>query len=130
MLSLFGSAALAGLGLLAVGAARLGAPIAESMGLHVALMGGLGLGVLTVYSVAGLMHTGHALRLPPAAKLSFLLLIAAATLRVLPDLGVPVALPGGQHAASTIAWALAFLVWLYGYWPVLRDPRTIGRRSC
>jgi uncharacterized protein involved in response to NO len=129
-LSLFGSAALAGIGLLAVGAARLGAPLAESTALHVALMGGLGLGVLAVYSVAGLMHTGHALRLPPAAKLSFLLLLAATALRVLPDLGVSIPLPGGHHVASSIAWALAFLVWLYGYWPLLRDPHTVGRRSC
>ncbi len=130
MLGLFGSAALGGLGLLALGAARLGAPVSESTGLHVALMGGLGLGVLAVFSIAGLLHTNHPLRLPPVAKLSFLLLLAAASLRILPDLGVTVALPGGHHTASAVTWALAFLVWLYGYWPLLRDPRTVGRRSC
>ncbi|KAB2917411.1 MAG: NnrS family protein [Hyphomicrobiaceae bacterium] len=128
ILCLFGASALAGLGLLAVGASRLGAPLTESSGLHVALLGGLGLSVLAVFSIAGLMHTNHALRLPAAAKLAFLLLVAATALRVLPDLGV--SLPGNQHVASAIAWALAFLVWLYGYWPLLADAGTVGRRSC
>jgi uncharacterized protein involved in response to NO len=130
MLGLFGSAVLTGLGLLALGASRLGAPLSESTGLHVALMGGLGLGVLAVFSIAGLLHTGRRLRLPTAARLSLFLLLAAAALRVAPDLGVPVVLPGGQHAAAAVVWALAFLTWLYGYWPLLSDARTVGRRAC
>ncbi len=130
MLGLFGSAALAGLGLLALGAARLGAPLPETTGLHVALMGGLGLGVLAVFSIAGLLHTGRTLHLPPSARLSFVLLLAAAALRVAPDLGVSVALPGGHHAAAAVTWALAFLAWLCGYWPMLGDRRTAGRRGC
>jgi uncharacterized protein involved in response to NO len=130
MLSLFGSAALSGAGLVALGAARLGAPITESAGLHLALMGGLGLSVLAVFAIAGLLHTDHALRLPASAKLAFGLLLLAAALRVLPDLGVAVPLPGRHHAASAIAWAFAFLAWLYGYWPLLRDPRSVGRSSC
>jgi uncharacterized protein involved in response to NO len=95
MLGLFGSAGLAGLGLL-----------------------------------AGLLHTGRTLSLPPAARLSFALLLAAAPLRVAPDLALSVALPGGHHAAAAVAWALAFLTWLCGYWPMLRDRRTVGRRAC
>jgi uncharacterized protein involved in response to NO len=130
MLALFGSATLSGAGLVALGVARLGAPITESAGLHLALMGGLGLSVLAVFAIAGLLHTNQALRLPASAKLAFGLLLLAAALRVLPDLGVAVPVPGGHHAASAIAWALAFLVWLYGYWPLLRDPRTMGRSSC
>jgi uncharacterized protein involved in response to NO len=134
MLGLFGCAALAGLGLIALGAARLGAPLPESTGLNIALMGRLGLGVLAVFSIAGLLHTGRPLRLPPAARLSFLLLAAAAAVRVAPDLGVPVAPPGGHHAASAVVWGLAFLTWLYGYWPLLsdagRDRGAVGRRAC
>jgi uncharacterized protein involved in response to NO len=130
MLSLFGSAALAGAGLLILGAARLGAPLPESTGLHLALMGGLGLSVLAVFSIAGLLHTDRPLLLPPGAKLSFILLLTATGLRVLPDFGVPVALPGGHHAASTIAWSLAFLVWLGGYWPLFRHPHGLHRRAC
>jgi uncharacterized protein involved in response to NO len=42
ILALGGSSALAGLGLLLVGTARLGLPLPETTGLHVALMGGLG----------------------------------------------------------------------------------------
>jgi len=40
------SSGFAGMDLALIGAARLGAPFAEVVGLHTALMGGLGLGVL------------------------------------------------------------------------------------
>ena len=46
------SSGFAGAGLILVGAARVGAPFAEVTGLHSASMGGLGLGVLAVYSIA------------------------------------------------------------------------------
>lgn len=130
ILCLFGSSALTGLGLLALGAARLGAPLTESCGLHIALLGGLGLSVLAVFSIAGLFHTQRSLPLPMAAKIAFILLVCATGLRVLPDLGVSLPLPGGHHAASAVAWAAAFLVWLHAYWPMLSDAHSLGTRSC
>jgi uncharacterized protein involved in response to NO len=93
-------------------------------------MGGLGLSVLAVFSIAGLLHTDRQLELPAAPKVSFVLLLTATALRVMPDFGVPVALPGGHHAASAIAWALAFLVWLGGYWHLLRHPHGLHPRAC
>ncbi len=128
ILCLFSTAALAGVGLMIVGAARLGAPLTETSGWHIALMGGLGMSILAVLSIAGFFHTGRTLPLPWSAKAAFALLLAAAVLRVLPDLGVP--LPGGLHTFSTMAWSGAFLVWLYGYWPILSDRHSIGGRAC
>ncbi|MGE8943924.1 NnrS family protein [Leptospira interrogans] len=128
ILCLFCAATLAGVGLLVIGAARLGAPIIESSGWHIALLGGLGMSVLAVLSIAGLFHTGHRFPFPWTAKAAFALLILATALRVLPDFGVLV--PGGPHVLSAIAWSSAFLIWLYGYWPILSDPRTINGHAC
>ena len=54
--------------------------------------------------------------------------LKSSSYRALPDFGI--ALPGGPHIFSTAAWSAAFLIWLYGYWPMLSDPRTIGSRAC
>ena len=72
ILALAGSSLFSGTGLVLVSAARLGAPFLETSAWHLALMGGLGLGRLAVFSIASLRHTGrqlglrcmHALRSP------------------------------------------------------------------
>lgn len=120
---LAGSSLLAGSGLILIGLARLGAPFAEATGLHAALMGGLGLGVLTVFSIAGLLHTGQALAFTRTTKLAMLLLVAAVALRVLPDLGVMPQPPGPAYAFAALLWAAAFLLWLKAYWPALSNAR-------
>ncbi|MCF8470567.1 MAG: NnrS family protein [Parvibaculum sp.] len=117
ILMLAGSSALAGAGLMMAGAARLGAPFGEVTGLHVALMGGLGLGVYTVFTIAGLMHAGQPLALAKRTRLGALCLVLAVTLRIAPDLGLPV--PGPLHALASLGWAAAFLLWLHAYWPLL-----------
>lgn len=124
------SSAFAGAGLMLVGAARLGAPFAEIAGLHAALMGGLGIGVLAVYSIAGLLHTGQKLVFPSGAKLGFACALAAVLLRVLPDLGLMPHPPGSPYALASLLWAAAFLSWLRSYWPLLSDPETLGAESC
>lgn len=117
ILMLAGSAALAGLGLIMTGAARLGAPWGEVGGLHVAFMGGLGLGVYAVFCIAGLLHTGRPLGLPQPVRWGALLLVSSVALRVAPEFGLT--LPGPIHGPAAIAWAGAFLVWLVAYWPKL-----------
>ena len=82
ILVLAGSSAFAGLGLMLIGGARLGLPISELPGLHLAFMGGLGLGVLAVFSIAGLRHTGQALWFVRRTRIALLLLVAATLLRV------------------------------------------------
>lgn len=130
IMMLAGSSLLAGAGLILVGLARLGAPWAEVTGLHIALMGGLGLGVLSVFAIAGLLHTGQPLRFSRATRLSALLLVAAAALRVLPELDLMSQPPGPPYALATTLWTAAFLLWLKAYWPALRDPATLAARRC
>ncbi len=130
LLSLAGASALAGAGLLIAGAARLDAPVPDTAGFHIAFMGGLGLAVLAVFTIAGRVHAGQPLGLSRLARVSLLLLVIAVALRGLPDLGVVPPPPGPPHVLASAVWALAFLIWLTADWPHLSDPRTLGARSC
>ncbi|MBK0329523.1 NnrS family protein [Rhodobacteraceae bacterium F11138] len=117
ILMLAGSSLLAGAGLILAGSARLGAPWSEITGLHVAFMGGLGLGVFAVFSIAGLLHANRPLGIPAIARIGALALVSSTVLRVLPDFGM--ALPGPIHGLAVIGWTLAFLLWIAAYWPTL-----------
>jgi uncharacterized protein involved in response to NO len=130
ILALAGSAALAGLGLMLFGLSHLGAPLSELAGLHVALMGGLGLGVLAVFSIAGLRHTGQALGLVRQTRGALLLLVAATALRTVPEIWPTEVLPAVPFTLVSIIWAAAFLLWLRVYWPFIRDPKTFQPDGC
>jgi uncharacterized protein involved in response to NO len=121
VLMLAGASALAGAGLMMAGMSRLGAPWAEVTALHVALMGGLGLSVYAVFSVAGRLHAGLSLGLPLPVRLGAVLLVVAVALRVAPDLGVMV--PGPVYGAGSLMWAAAFALWTRSYWPLLSRVR-------
>lgn len=117
ILLLAGASAASGVGLMMAGAARLGAPWGEVTGLHVALMGGLGLGVYAVFCIAGLLHSGRTLGLSWPARLGALAIAVSVALRVAPDLGLAVA--GPAHGLASLAWAGGFLMWLWTFWPML-----------
>lgn len=122
---------MAGLGLGLMGLARLGAPFPETPALHLVMMGGLGLAVLTVFAVAGLMHTGRRLTmLPRAVPATVALLVAAVVLRVGPDLGLMPAPPGPPHALAAVLWAGSFLLWLWRYWPMLSRRNASDDKIC
>lgn len=117
VLLLSGASALAGTGLMLAGAARLSAFWPEVAGLHVAFMGGLGLGVYAVFCIAGLMHSGRPLGLDLSARLGACCLVLSVGLRVAPDFGLD--LPGPLHSLASATWTLAFLLWLKAFWPAL-----------
>jgi len=121
ILALVGSSAFAGLGLILIGLAQLGAPISEYVGLHLAFMGGLGLGVLSIFAIAGLRHTGRALGLVRETRFAMLLLVAATLLRVVPEIWPTALLPSPPHFAVSVVWAAAFLLWLKVYWPFFSE---------
>jgi uncharacterized protein involved in response to NO len=127
VLVLAGAAALAGVGLILMGLGRLGSGAAALAGLHVTVMGGLGLAVIGVLAVAGRLHTGQSVQLSPSAVAAALLLVAATALRAAPALGLDAAL---AHAASALLWAASFLVWLGGYLPHLADPARRAHDKC
>jgi len=114
-LMLAGASALAGAGLMLTAAARMGAPWDPVSGLHVALMGGLGLAVYAVYCIAGRLHTGRTLGLTRPERWGALALVAAVALRAAPGFGwMP---PGPVHGLSAILWAGGFLAWASVSWP-------------
>jgi len=93
-------------------------------------MGGSGLGVLAIYSIAGLLHTGQKLVFPLGTKLAIICAIAAVLLRTLPDMDIIPHPPGPTYAAASILWAAAFLAWLRSYWRLLSDPETLNAQGC
>jgi uncharacterized protein involved in response to NO len=126
LLALHGSAALAGAGLLALGAGRLGATVMEAGGLHLALQGGLGLGVLAVFSIAGRLHTGRALGLTLVTRAALLMLVASVAARTAATYGWFLPGPVGPYEIAAILWAAAFGLWFTAYWPMLSRPRVGG----
>lgn len=117
---LMGAAGFAGAGLLTLGAAGLGAPWGVAGPLHLALMGGLGLGVLAVLAIAGRFHTGQGLGLNLSTRAGLVLAGTAALLRALPEMGLAPWPPGPLHLLASVLWAAAFLLWLADYWPAFR----------
>jgi uncharacterized protein involved in response to NO len=118
ILALVGSSAFAGLGLILIGVSQLGAPVSDLAGLHLAFMGGLGLGVLSIFAIAGLRHTGRALGLVRQTRLAMVLLVAATLMRVVPEIWPIGFLPSPPYFAISLVWAAAFLLWLRVYWPL------------
>lgn len=124
------SSAFAGAGLVAIGLSLIGLPLAFVGGLHLMLMGGLGIGVLTVLSIAGLLHTGQPLRFSPATKMAFLLMILAVLLRTAPEFIAGLSLPGGHHGLAAVCWSASLLLWLKAYVPLLWSSATLESQSC
>ncbi len=122
VLALGGANAFAGVGLLVVGAAGLGAPLMAQTGWHLVGAAGLGLSVMGVFIIAGLRHTGRTLDLPWQAHAAVALMAAAGAVRVLPELGVPVVPWGLHYLIAALLWSAAFGVWLAGFLPLLQHP--------
>jgi uncharacterized protein involved in response to NO len=113
------SSALAGTGLLICGLNLIGLPLPWLGGMHLALMGGLGLGVLQVLSIAGLLHTGQPLRFSKTTRMAILLLVLSVLLRILPEFAPSLSLPFGVYGLSSALFSLSFLLWAKAYIPAL-----------
>jgi len=94
--------------------------------LHALTIGALATMILGVMSRAALGHTGRPLIVDPAVTLGYLLLFAAALIRVF---GLSVLrLPYPEIVvASATCWTLAFGIFLYIYAPVLSSVRVDGK---
>ncbi len=129
IVGLMASAGVAGLGLMALGASRLGAPWSEVPTYHIAIMGGIGYGVISVFSIAGKFHTGQRLGQGWLTRIAYLAIGVAVALRALPEMGLMPWPPGPPYLLASLLWAAAFALWLVDYLPALLDPKTIGRED-
>jgi uncharacterized protein involved in response to NO len=124
------SSALAGTGLLICGLSLIGLPLPWLGGLHLALMGGLGLGVLQVLSIAGLLHTGQPLRFSKTTRMAIQLLVLSVLLRILPEFAPSLSLPFGAYGLASTLFSLSFLLWAKAYIPLLWSPETVDQERC
>lgn len=93
--------------------------------LHAAGAGAMGTMVLGVMTRVALGHTGRALQLPRGGAGIYYAITLAAVLRVTAAAGwtdyrISVMVSG-------LAWAVAFVLFLLWYWPILSRPRVDGR---
>jgi len=123
------SSALAGTGLVLGGLSLTGLPLPFVGALHLMLMGGLGIGVLAVLSIAGLLHTGQPLVFAPSTRIAMLLMLGAVLLRIAPEFLPGLPLPGGPHGLSAAFWGLSLALWLKTYLPLLWSSATLASES-
>jgi uncharacterized protein involved in response to NO len=100
--------------------------VTPSLAIHALTVGTLGTMTLGMMTRTALGHTGRALQAGPLETTAYLLITLAACLRV----AVPLAAPGWLPAAvgaSSVAWALAFGLFLVRYAPWLWRPRADGQ---
>jgi uncharacterized protein involved in response to NO len=98
-------------------------PVLATHALTIGAIGGMTLGMMTRTSRG---HTGRALATGRAELAAYLLVQAAAVVRVL----VPLAVPGAYAATiglSALLWSAAFAVFAITYLPVLAGPRLDGK---
>jgi uncharacterized protein involved in response to NO len=101
-----------------------GAPWAAAW-LHLQMAGAVALMIVAVMTRATLGHTGNALVATPATVVAYVLLLAAALLRVFSGVAGTDALP--VLMAAALCWVLAFLLFLVVYAPMLIGPRADGK---
>ena len=100
-----------------------GLPTVATHALTVGAAGGLIIGMMT-RTARG--HTGRALRADRADVACYLLVLAAAPVRVLVPLAAP-ALTLPAILASAALWSAGFGLYTLRYWPVLTRPRLDGK---
>ena len=91
--------------------------LVESAALHALTIGGFGTMILAMMSRATLGHTGRELAATPMTTLAYLLVSAAALLRIL----TPALSKLGESALwlSAGAWTAAFIIFVFVYFPML-----------
>lgn len=113
------------LGLLLMAMSYASFDIAGTAWLHALGPGAMAVMILGVMTRVALGHTGRSLELPQGAVASYALILVAALIRLTTALGwVPWQL---GIMTTTLAWAGAFLIFLWLYVPILTRPRIDGQ---
>jgi uncharacterized protein involved in response to NO len=109
------------IGLALLGASILGAAFPTSAAIHALTAGAMATMILAVMTRATLGHTGRELQASPATAFLYLLVTVGAVLRVVAPMGLLDYTVGMEFAA--VAWAGAFVIFLFAYGPILFRPR-------
>jgi uncharacterized protein involved in response to NO len=94
--------------------------------LHLITVGGVGLMILAMMARVSLGHTSRPLITHWLTNAAFLLCLVAALVRAL---GPLVVAPHLSWQISGGMWVLAFVCFVFVYWPILTRPRVDGRRG-
>lgn len=113
------------LGLALLGAGQFGW-IAASAGVHALAIGATGGLIIGMITRTARGHTGRTLQVSRPEIAAYLLVMAAAAVRVLLPLAVPQWLPLALVIAA-VAWSLAFAIYLFIYTPWLLHSRVDGK---
>lgn len=101
-------------------AASLGWAFTPTAALHALTMGGIGGMILAMITRVPLGHTGRALHASRLTVIAYVALMAAVVVRVLSPWNADRYLSMINVAAT--GWSLAFIIFLWVYWPVLTQP--------
>ncbi len=93
--------------------------------LHLQMAGAVALMIVAVMTRATLGHTGNVLVATPATVAAYVLLLAAALLRVFSSLAGEAAL--AVLMAAALCWVAGFVLFLVVYAPMLMGPRADGK---
>jgi uncharacterized protein involved in response to NO len=102
--------------------------VLPSLAMHAFTLGGIGVLTLGMMARVSLGHTGRALIASNAIAIAFVLINAAALIRVL----LPITLPGWYENLiyiSTLFWLAAFSLFVFVYGPILTSPRIDGQEG-
>ena len=113
------------LGLVLLGFVQFGL-LPRSAAVHALAIGSIGGLILGMITRTALGHTGRPLAAGPVETAAYVLVQLAALARVLTVAAVPAAATGGIHLAAT-AWTLAFLLYVWRYFPFLTRARVDGK---
>lgn len=113
------------IGLILIGLGQFGL-LPRSAGVHALAIGSMGGLIIGMITRTALGHTGRMLVAGPVETIAYVLVLAAALVRVLTVTAIPAATMAGIHFAAT-AWSLAFLLYVWRYLPFLTRARVDGK---
>jgi len=102
------------------GIAHLGGPVAATTALHAFTTGAVGVMIIAIASRAALGHSGRPLKPAKATVVAYVLVIAAAVVRVF----LPI---DGANEAAGLLWTAGYGLFAAVYWPILTKPRIDGQ---
>jgi uncharacterized protein involved in response to NO len=114
------------LGLVLLASSILGTAVPRTAAIHALTAGAMATMILAVTTRASLGHTGRLIRAPRSATIAFVLVTAAAIVRV----GAPILVPSSYLPAlglTAALWGLAFAIYAVAYAPLLFAPRVDGK---